>query len=217
MKENFDQLKLITRMWLSGAGMTQALRAVNLGLEWHDGTRKDGTTPEFVHQLSQIQEVRGLAGINSTDLETLICTIALHDLPEDKRYDIRWVYNDFGRPIGMAVERMSKKYFGEQAEQSAERYYFDIGEDPFASIAKGCDRVHNHASMPGVFEPAKMMSYLDESDAHVLPMLKRARKNFPQQAIAYTTLRHRLREQMFLIRACYKIGFETGRTEAVAG
>jgi (p)ppGpp synthase/HD superfamily hydrolase len=206
VEENLDQLKMITRSWLSGAGMTQALKAVNLGLQWHDGTQKDGTTPEFVHQLSQIQEVRGLAGISLSCLEIVICTIALHDLPEDKRYDIRWVYNDFGGTIGIAVEKMSKKYFGEDTEQSAERYYFDIGEDRFASLAKGCDRVHNHASMPGVFAPVKMMSYMDETEEYVLPMLKRARKNFPEQEVAYTTLRHRLREQMFLIRTCYQIG-----------
>jgi (p)ppGpp synthase/HD superfamily hydrolase len=214
MQENFDQLKLITRSWLSGAGMTQALRAVNLGLDWHDGTRKDGKTPEFTHQLSQIQEARGLAGITQPDLEIIICTIALHDLPEDKRYSIRWVYNDFGKLVGTAVEKMSKKYFGGNAEQSPERYYFDIGEDPFASDAKGCDRVHNHASMPGVFEPQKMLSYMDETDEYVRPMLKRARKNFPHQEIAYTTLRHRLREQMSLIRTCYEIGCAQGRSES---
>ncbi len=206
MQENFDQLKLITRSWLAGAHMYKALRAVNLGLDWHDGTRKDGTTPEFVHQLSQIQHVRSLAGITPEDLEIIICTIALHDLPEDKRYGIQWVYSEFGQPVGVPVEKMSKTYFGEQAEQSPERYYFDIGNDPHASISKGADRVHNHASMPGVFKVEKMLDYMTESDDYVLPMLKQARKNFPHQEIAYTALRHRLREQMYLIRSCLEIG-----------
>jgi (p)ppGpp synthase/HD superfamily hydrolase len=210
MQENFDNLKLMTRAWLSGAGMSKALRAVNLGLDWHNGTRKDGTTPEFTHQLSQIQHVRTLKGITDEDLEIIICGIALHDLPEDKRFSIRGVFNDFGLTIGMVVQKLSKKYFGENAEQSPERYYFDIGECPAASIIKGTDRVHNHASMPGVFAVDKMFNYMKESEDFVLPMLKRARKNFPHQEPAYSSLRHRLNEQMFLIRTCYDIGFAQG-------
>jgi (p)ppGpp synthase/HD superfamily hydrolase len=208
MQEDFPNLKLITRSWLAGAGMFKALHAVNLGLEWHDGFRKDGTTPEFVHQLSQIQHVRSLVSIERDDLEGVICTIALHDLPEDKKYNIDHVHREFGPVIGLAVERMSKKFYGENADQSDERYYYDIGRNLYASLSKGCDRVHNHASMLGVFTSDKMFEYMKESEDLVLPMLKQARKNFPAQEIAYTSLRHRLREQMHLIRSAYQVGFD---------
>lgn len=203
MYENFDQLKLLTRSWLGSAKMWHALKAVELGLEWHPGTRKDGITPEFTHQLSQIQHVRSIAGIETDDLEIIICVIALHDLPEDKRYGIKWVYSEFGPLIGLGVERMSKKYFGENADQSNDRYYYDLATDRFASIAKGCDRVHNQSTMVGVLDIVK---YMAETEKYVLPMLKKARKNFSSQNIAYTALRHRLKEQIHLIRESYNLG-----------
>lgn len=199
----FDQDKLFIRGWLAGAGMHRALRAVNLGLDWHDGTRKDGVTPEFSHQLWQIQFVRTLAGVR--DLESVIVTIALHDLPEDKRYDPRWVGAEFGEIVGRSVEAMSKKIFGRNADKSSESYYYNLALDEHASITKGCDRVHNHSSMPGVFTPAKMHEFMMESEQYVLPMLKEGRKNYPHQEAAYSGLRNRLKDQMHLIRTCLDI------------
>lgn len=204
----FEEDKLFIRGWLSGAGMFTALKAVNLGLEWHDGTRKDGITPEFSHQLSQIQHVRTLAGIAHPEI--VICTIALHDLPEDRRYDIRWVRSEFGDLIGNSVEVMSKKFYGKQAEKSSENYYYQLGLDPHASVAKGCDRVHNQSSMPGTFTVAKMEEFMQETETYTLPMLKEARKNFPFQESAYSGLRTRLKEQINLIRTCVNISANPG-------
>jgi hypothetical protein len=204
----FDQDKLFIRGWLAGAGMHRALRAVNLGLEWHDLTRKDGVTPEFSHQLWQIQFVRTLAGVR--DLENVICTIALHDLPEDRRYDTRWVRVEFEDLVGASVEAMSKKIFGKNADKSNESYYYQLALDENASVAKGCDRVHNHSTMPGVFTVAKMNEFMLESEQYVLPMLKEARKNFPHQEAAYSGLRGRLKEQIHLIRTCVDIRHHPG-------
>jgi (p)ppGpp synthase/HD superfamily hydrolase len=208
---SFEEDKLYIRGWLSGAGMYTGLKAVNLGLEWHDGTRKDGVTPEFSHQLSQIQHVRTLAGV--AFMEHTICTIALHDLPEDRRYDIKWVIDEFGPIVGRSVERMSKKYFGKQAEKSSENYYYELALDPNASIAKGCDRVHNQSSMPGVFTRAKMEEFMQETEAYTLPMLKEARKNHPFQESAYSGLRTRLKEQIHLIRTCVDIANNPGMVD----
>lgn len=212
MEENFDQLKILTRSYLNGAGMVDALRAVNLGLEWHTETRKDGVTPEYVHQLSQIQQVRSLRGVN--DLEATICVIALHDLAEDKRYEPRWIYHEFNDRIGLAVERMSKKLYGKRANKSPENYYYEISQDELSSIAKGIDRKHNQATMPGVFDIPKMWEFMQETEDFVLPMLREARKKFPSQELAYTSLRHSLKEQIHLIKSCLTIGYEAGHRKA---
>lgn len=204
----FDEDKLFIRGWLAGAGMHRALRAVELGVEWHDGTRKDGVTPEFSHQLWQIQYVRTLADIR--DLETVIITIALHDLPEDRRYDIKWLRGEFGDMAGNSVEAMSKKYFGKNVEKSPEHYYYQLALDEHASVAKGADRVHNQASMPGVFTLAKMQEFMIETEQYVLPMLKQARKNFPHQGTVYSGMRTRLNEQIHLIRTCANLTANPG-------
>lgn len=204
----FDEQKLFIRAWLSGAGMNRAITAINLGLEWHDGTRKDGVTPEFSHQLWQIQAARTLVGI--ANLEEVICTIALHDLPEDKKYDLSSVFHLFGVRIGDSVDAMSKKFFGKDVDKAPKNYYYIIGLDENASVAKGLDRVHNQASMPGVFTLAKMEEMMAETEEFVLPMLKEARKKFPHQEPAYSALRVRLKEQIHLIRTCCHLALNPG-------
>src|SRR5580704_3792970 len=131
---DFAEMKIITRAWLSGAKMYKALEAVNLGLEWHDGTRKDGVTPEFIHQLAQINYVKAF-NIDPDSLEIIIAVIALHDIVEDKRYGIDWIDTKFGTRIAVSVEAMTKKICGKNVDKSVASYYYDIGGNLFASVA----------------------------------------------------------------------------------
>jgi (p)ppGpp synthase/HD superfamily hydrolase len=211
VQEDFPQLKLLVRSWLQGAGMHAALKAVNMGLEWHTGFRKDGVTPEYTHQLSQIFQIRSLKRI--IDLEAVIVTIALHDLPEDKRFDIKMIGHEFGPERLQSVECMSKKFYEKDANKSSEQYYYALGLDRDASIAKGQDRVHNQASMTNVlgsFGLQRTIAFIDkmitETETYVLPMLKQARKNFPEQEPAYTAFRHRLKEQIHITKSAIEIG-----------
>jgi hypothetical protein len=52
-----------------------------------------------------------------------------------------------------------------------ELLYAAMANDPIASLVKGCDRMHNFQSMPGVFTIPKQVEYLAEGEEDILPML----------------------------------------------
>ena len=54
-------------------------------------------------------------------------------------------------------------------------------------------------TMGGVFTQEKMISYIDFTRARILPMMKQARVNFPQQYPAYQLLRHALTTQARIV------------------
>ena len=70
--------------------------------------------------------------------------------------------------------------------------------NPLASIAKGVDRMHNFQSMSGVFDLDKQQRYMEETEQYIIPMLKEARKNFPEQEPVYQNIKHVLRTQIEL-------------------
>ena len=73
--------------------------------------------------------------------------------------------------------------------------------DLLASLAKAIDRFNNQRSMGGVFGQTKQLSYVQFTDDFILPMLKLARGNFPDQRPAYENLKHVLVTQARLVRS----------------
>lgn len=199
----YQKKQLVLRSQLIGANYTYALRAMNHAEKYHTGVRKDGVTPEFDHQVSIALFAMTLP--NLMYREEVIATIMLHDTSEDyglSQSEIRGIFH--GDPIIInritdAVWKMTKKFRGEVKDD--EQLFIDMSEDEVASISKGCDRVHNIQTMIGVFGPDKQRQYIGDVEAKFLPMLKRARRNFPEQAMAYENIKHMLISQCELISA----------------
>lgn len=188
------------RYWLLGAGYERAARAMNFGAGFHTGTRKDGVTPEFDHQISIAHYVRTIASSLLYPEDTL-AAVFLHDVREDYDVDDATIRREFGERVADAVDALTKVYKG--MKKPVDLYFSDIANDPVASVVKGGDRIHNFQSMPGVFSTAKQISYLDEGGAHFLPMIKSARRKFPAQESAYENIKHVLVSQIDLIRAIH--------------
>lgn len=55
--------------------------------------------------------------------------------------------------------------------------------------------------MVGVFTDEKIVRYLDETREFILPMLKKGRRNFPEQDGAYQNVRTSLVAQMDMLEA----------------
>lgn len=201
------QKKLSTlRQYLIGARYFNALKALEFAQKFHSGTRKDGFTPEFDHQVSI-----ALFALTLPDLihrEEVITTIILHDVRED--YDISdreirglFTDRDFTDRVSRAVENMTKEFRGQKKN---ENLLFDaMSEDPIASIAKGCDRIHNLQSMAEVFTLEKQKKYIKEVMDLFFPMLKAARRNFPAQVLAYENIKHMLKSQIQLIEVMHRV------------
>ena len=194
---SYEKNRIALRARLGGQGYFKALKAMNFAEGYHTGFRKDGVTPEFSHQVSIVAHLTTLPAILYP--EDTFTVGFLHDVCED--YDVAYsvIAEKFGERVERAVHALTKEHLGIKrapAEVAAAQ-----GEDPIASLVKGCDRVHNHQSMPGVFNEKKIQSYLEETSTYILPMLKVARRNFPEQQLSYESLKYSLVSQMELLEA----------------
>lgn len=188
--------RLALRYWLQGRGFYNALKAFEFASGWHTGTRKDGS-PEFSHQIWQANFVRTLDGI-LLNTETQICVAFLHDVVEDYPVSLSDIRDNFGVEVMNAVERISKVIGGHK--KTSEEYFDRMADCPFASLGKGVDRMHNHQTMPGAFTVEKQREYIRETEDWILPMLKRARRIFPEQEAAFENVKHNLLMQIELLQ-----------------
>lgn len=186
------------RYFLIGAKMFLALDALEFASKFHTGTRKDGITPEFSHQLLIAQYQRTLLNHLSHPEETLAATF-LHDTPEDADVGHLEIFTRFGEVVGKSVQGLTKKHRGQK--KSLNDYYQEIAGNEIASVVKGADRIHNIQSMIGVFSVDKQQNYIQETITYVLPMLKEARRNFPKQEPVYENEKFVLKNQINLIQA----------------
>lgn len=197
---NYEKTKGSLRGWLEGRKYYDALAALDLGLQYHTGERRDGM-PEYSHQVSQATFLRSIADLLTYPEDTIVACL-LHDLPEDHGMALlKVVYEKFSLRAATAVERLTNKEVSGIKKPKA-LYAKAQALDPCASIEKGVDRLHNHQTMAGApehFTDAKQIDYITETRVYILPMLKIARKEFPQQVAAYQIVRTALILQIELI------------------
>jgi (p)ppGpp synthase/HD superfamily hydrolase len=190
--------KIVTlRYWLLGRGYHTALAALEFATKFHTGTRKDGTTPEFDHQVTIALYIRTLVDLLDYPEETL-AAVFLHDVCEDHDVGFDEIEVQFGRRIRDAVIRLTKVHRG--VKVPPEVYFDKIATDPIASVVKGADRMHNMQTMNAVFSEAKQTSYIQETLDYILPMLKKARRSFTKQEPVYENVKLVLLTQIELIK-----------------
>jgi (p)ppGpp synthase/HD superfamily hydrolase len=201
----FSKKILTIRQLLIGNRYFNALIAMEFAATHHVGTRRDKVTPEFDHQVSI-----ALFALTLPDLihrEEVITAIFLHDVRED--YDIsdgeiRGLFTDkvFAGIVSRGVENVTKTFRGHKKDP---QILFDaMSTDPVASIVKACDRIHNLQSMVGVFSIDKQKLYITEVRDLFFPMLKKARRQFPHQVMAYENCKWMLTSQIQLIEAMHQ-------------
>lgn len=188
------------RSWLDGKNYWKASEALELVRELEEGTRKDGVTPKFHHQLSVARLLSTLEPHLLYPEETI--TVAfLHDVLEDHggRYTREYLEEKFGKRVSDAVWVITKKSNG--MVKSYELYYDELAKCPIASMVKCADRNHNVQTMLGVFTAEKQVKYITEVETHYYPMIRLARRSFKKQYPAYENLKILLRCQCRLIEA----------------
>jgi (p)ppGpp synthase/HD superfamily hydrolase len=68
-----------------------------------------------------------------------------------------------------------------------------------AVIVKGVDRLNNISTMTGVFKPTKQRSYVGETKEWHLPMLKEARRKYPQYNAAFENIKYAIKSRIEMI------------------
>ena len=207
MATTFEKLYLSLRYYLIAAAKfdknyVPALNMLEFAKDVHVGTRKDGSTPEFQHQLEIAHFMRTLSDLRNP---ALVIGLALgHDVLEDYSNKAPFVTYEqvadiSSREMADEIMLISKEYKG--VKLATEEYYRNLANTPHGSIAKGGDRIHNQSSMAHVFTTTKQMSYVEETANFVLPMLKIARRKFFDQEAAYENIKFVLKSQNTFVRA----------------
>lgn len=205
--ESRQKLELSLRYWILGRASADprwllAHKALELARSLHTGMRKDGITPSFQHQLEIAQYLRTLAP-SIMDAPSVIAVALLHDTAEDfdELISFEYLEREFGATIASAVQRLTKKYRGSKMDLA--KYLEAIALCPIASLVKGADRINNLQSMLGVFSIPKQREYALEAQTLFLPMLKAARRRFPEQEPAYENIKMMMRSQLQLLKATW--------------
>lgn len=196
MKQDYTKIKAHIRGWLLGREWFLALDAMNFAAEFHTGLRKDGLTPEFEHQVSQAQYTRTMIP-NLLHPEETMAVNFLHDVQEDYGVTREEINRRFGPLVDRGTWRMTK-VFGD-IKKTPEVYFGEMAKCPMASVAKGVDRIHNNGTMLGVFTRKGLEHYLKENNEMIVPMLKKAKRNFPRQEGAYEALKHMIQMQSHMV------------------
>jgi len=193
----------VMRGWLEGRRYFKAMDALEFVRGLERGTRKDGETPKFHHQLSIARLISTLIPHLIYPEETLAVAF-LHDTREDHHEQVTHdvLFDKFGSLVADAVWLLTKKCGG--LVKSPETYYKAIAGCPIASIVKPGDRAHNLQTMDGVFTPEKQLRYVAEVEAHYWDLIRTARRLFPRQYGAYENLKILLRCQTRLIRRIHE-------------
>lgn len=187
----FEKDLSFLRSWILGKEWWSAHDAMEFAKSRHRNMRKDGKTPEFHHQVQIGLSARTLVPYFLYPEETLsVCF--LHDILEDfDDVSGEEIEERFGKRTLAATELVTKKRGN--TVKPYEDYFDAMSSDPIASVVKGLDRCHNIWTMRGVFDHKKRDSYIGEIDQWFLPMLKTARRRFPQQEPCYQNIAHQLR------------------------
>ena len=195
----YEKRLLVLRSTLLALQWYKSLACLEFGLGYHKGFRKDNRTPEFLHQVEQSLFALTLRHLLVCPEDT-VCAILLHDTLEDYYEDgvrLESIREVGGERVAVAVELLTNHV--DKVKKPADVYYGQMSHNVIASFAKACDRMNNQSTMAGVFSADKMRFKIDETLLHVMPMLKLARRLFPQQEDAYQNVKTILEQQVRLL------------------
>ncbi len=190
--------RIALRYWLLGAGFVDSVKAFDFAEQFHSGTRKDGVSPEFSHQIAIVNFLRTLTPLLASPQDTFTVGF-LHDVREDYNVSDEAIRNLFGSSVANAVDALTKTFNG--VDRVPADVFDAIANDSIASVVKGADRINNQQTMLGVFSVSKIVDYMDDTRVFFFPMLKKARRLFPVQDAVYELEKLMLQSQLELLSA----------------
>jgi (p)ppGpp synthase/HD superfamily hydrolase len=201
----YEKIKIAMEYYLIGRRYFVAKKAFEFAKDFHKGTRKDGVTPEFQHQLEIAHFLRTYD--HDCNFEKVIAASFLHDVREDFHISEEELKNNFGEDVFKIVWYMTKKYRNEKITN--EEYYRWLADNKDAALLKGVDRLNNLKSMIGVFSITKQKEYIKESEDYVLPLLKTSRKRYPEYESYFENVKFMIQTTIALTKtfheACEKL------------
>ena len=140
------------------------------------------SVPYIVHPLVMACHAHAL-GISD---DTVLAVILLHDVCED--CGIAPAELPFSEAVREAVALLTKP----EGPKDNAAYYKGISENSTAAIVKALDRCNNVSTMLLSFSHNKIIEYVDETYAYVLPLLDHIKKEYEQYYDAVFVLKYQI-------------------------
>lgn len=191
----FDEEKLydFLKITASRERLDQTSRALELMKQYHEGQYRKGKdrVPYINHPLTMACHAFAL-GITEDEI---LAVILLHDVVEDcgvtaaeldvneKVREAVWVLT-FTQKEGMTRKEAKKQYFAR------------IAENRIAALVKLLDRCNNISTMATGFSREKMLSYIEETEDMVVPLLDKVRESWPEFGRAVFLIEYQMKSIM---------------------
>lgn len=185
----FTRVKTVAEL----RNLKQTYRALYYMKEKHSGqTRKamkysDAMLPYIIHPLMMACHALSM---NLLDDE-LLAAILLHDVCEDCSVAAEDL--PFSPEVRRIVDLVTKKdHPGLTKEEYTREYYQGISGDPKAMVVKILDRCNNVSTMALSFSDQKLNEYIQETEDHVMPLLKKLKQEEPEYHNAVFLIKYQL-------------------------
>lgn len=201
-KSIFSAEKMYTyvRGYAAGAKMNETLKALAFAREKHEGQFRKSGDPYIVHPLTMACNALSL-GIED---DNVIATILLHDVCEDCNTSPKEL--PVNEVVRTGVMLMTFSIMdGETKETAINRYYNMLAQSREATLTKLVDRCHNVSSMAGTFSREKLRAYIDETRHFVVPLLRKAKKLYPEDSNAIFALKYHMLSVVDSIEATMQV------------
>ena len=185
MRSHFNEEKMYTYLkgFAMGRGWSETMQALNYARKLHKGQARKSGEAYIIHPLTMACQAVSM-GVND---DNIVAAILLHDVVEDCGVSV----NDLpdNKEVKEAVNLLTyvkpEKYKERDGEGPSilvvkNNYYDAISKNRIASIVKLFDRCHNVSSMAGVFTKEKLDDYMEETETFVLPLIRKAKEEFPE-------------------------------------
>ena len=170
--------------------LEQTARAIDYAYEAHAGqVRKpsvfsDAQVPYIFHPYVMACHAHAL-GIRD---DVVLATALLHDVcedcgiePDDLPFDA-----DVREAVALLTKPASKEAY------SPDVYYAAISENGTSAIVKAFDRCSNVSTMMASFPVDKVVSYVDETERYVIPLLDTIKKRYPEYYDAAFVIKYQI-------------------------
>ena len=200
MKYNAEKMYTFVRGYAVGARMTETLKALSFARAKHDGQFRKSGEPYIVHPLIMACDALSI-GIRD---DNVIAAILLHDVVEDCGVSLHElpVNDEVRHSVDLVTFRVMN---GETKENAKNRYYNLILTDRAATLTKLVDRCHNVSSMAGTFTQEKLKAYIEETRQYVLPLLKKAKTEYPEDSEVLFVLKYHITSVVDSIEATIRV------------
>ena len=182
--------------------LTETQKALRFMREAHEGqTRKPAfysntPVPYIAHPLLMACHAHAL-GIKE---DAILATILLHDVLEDCCVKLQEI--PCSESVKEAVRLLTRVEDGSPNRNALNKRYYDtISQNRIACLVKIIDRCNNISTMASAFSRKKVIKYIKETEAYVMPLIEHARKTIPEYVDALFVIKYHMRSILESMKA----------------